>query len=144
MIDGLKNFFNSKFTPTEKDFEGKGMLSPAQFVQAGDQLAANFGWKWQSSVGKASKHLPAEKQYLTAPATSMTRIGRLVAQQIVEKSGNEYGFVEIEGDEGLEEREEDIRKYSMYISYDDYYYTPRLWIKGNAFNGAPLTSKQIF
>lgn len=32
----------------------------------------------------------------------------------------------------------------MYISYDEYYYTPRLWIKGNDYNGNPLTSKQIF
>ena len=58
MIDGIKNFFNSKFTPSDKDFESKGMLSPTQFVQAGDQLATNFGWKWQASVGKPSKLLP--------------------------------------------------------------------------------------
>lgn len=32
----------------------------------------------------------------------------------------------------------------MYISYDEYYFTPRLWIKGNDFNGNPLNSKQIF
>ena len=120
------------------------MLSPAQFIQAGDQLASNFGWKWQTSLGKPSKLLPPEKQYLTAPATSMVRIRSLVQQHIVEKAGNEHGFVEIEGDDAVEEREEDIRKYSMYISYDDYYFTPRLWIKGNSFNGAPLNSKQIF
>jgi ubiquitin-like-conjugating enzyme ATG3 len=37
-----------------------------------------------------------------------------------------------------------MRKYSIYISYDEYYFTPRLWIKGNSFNGVPLTSKEIF
>lgn len=57
MIDGIKSFFNSKFTPSDKDFEAKGMLSPEQFVQAGDQLT-NFGWKWQKAVSKPSKSLP--------------------------------------------------------------------------------------
>lgn len=46
MIGSFKNFINSKITPSEKDFESKGVLSPEQFVQAGDQLT-NFGWKWR-------------------------------------------------------------------------------------------------
>jgi len=54
------------------------MLSPAQFMQAGDQLANNFGWKWQKSLGKPSKLLNnADKQYLVAAATSMNRIRKL-------------------------------------------------------------------
>lgn len=76
MLDGIKSFFNSKFTPSDKDYEAKGMLSPEQFLQAGDQLT-NFGWKWQKALSKSSKLLPAEKQYLVAPATSMSRIRKL-------------------------------------------------------------------
>jgi hypothetical protein len=57
MFDGIKSFFNSTVTPTDKDFEGKGMLSPEQFIKAGDQLT-NFGWKWQKSINKPSKLLP--------------------------------------------------------------------------------------
>lgn len=76
MFDGIKNFFNSKFTPSDKDFEAKGMLSAEQFIQAGDQLT-NFGWKWQKSL-KPSKLLSnPEKQYLFCPATSPYRIRRL-------------------------------------------------------------------
>lgn len=76
MFDGIKNFVNSKFTPSDKDFEGKGTLSPEQFVTAGDQLT-NFGWKWQKSL-KQSKHLKnSEKQYLMCPATSFHRIYQL-------------------------------------------------------------------
>jgi ubiquitin-like-conjugating enzyme ATG3 len=97
MFDGIKNFFNSKFVPSEKDYEAKGMLSPEQFMQAGDQLT-NFGWKWQKALSKPSKMLPnLEKQYLVAPATSMTRIRKLTEQQILESKGNEWGFVEISG-----------------------------------------------
>lgn len=82
MIDGIKNFFNSKFIPTDKDFEGKGMLSAEQFMIAGDQLT-NFGWKWQKAI-KPNKILPnPEKQYLYCAATSMQRIQKLTQQQIV-------------------------------------------------------------
>lgn len=82
MFDGLKNFVNSKFTPTDKDFEGKGMLSPEQFITAGDQLT-NFGWKWQKAI-KPNKMLPnPNKQYLICPATSSQRIRKLTEQQIV-------------------------------------------------------------
>jgi hypothetical protein len=70
-------------------------------VQAGDQLT-NFGWKWQKALTKPSKILPlAEKQYLMAPATSMSRIRKLTEQQIVESKSNEWGFVEISGDDSL-------------------------------------------
>ena len=40
-----------------------------------------------------------------APATSMNRIKRITQQQIIEKGGNEFGFVEIEGDDAIEESE---------------------------------------
>lgn len=120
------------------------MLSPEQFITAGDQLT-NFGWKWQKAL-KPSKLLPSpEKQYLVCPATSAHRIKKLTEEHIVEsKNKDEWGFVQIGGEEQTEEREQDFRKYDIYISYDQYYYTPRLWIKGNDFNGKPLTSKEIF
>jgi len=54
------------------------------------------------------------------------------------------GFLEVEGDNENGGTEEDYRNYNVYITYDEYYHTPRLWIQGNSFNGAPLTSKQIF
>lgn len=98
MIDGIKNFFNSKMNISDKDFEAKGMLSPDVFVTAGDQLT-NFGWKWQKGL-KQNKYLanPA-KQYLSSPATSYQRIKTLTQQNIIEsKQKDEYGFVEIGGD----------------------------------------------
>lgn len=60
------------------------------------------------------------------------------------KVKDEWGFIEITGDENTEEIEEEFRKYDIYVSYDEYYFTPRLWIKGNDYNGKPLTSKEIF
>jgi hypothetical protein len=42
------------------------------------------------------------------------------------------------------EKEEDYRIYKVYITYDEYYHTPRLWLSGNDKQGRPLNSKQIF
>lgn len=82
MIGSVKNFFNSKFTPSEKDFEAKGVLSPEQFIQAGDQLT-NFGWKWQKSLGKLNKLLSdPNKQFLMATASSRARINSIANQAI--------------------------------------------------------------
>ena len=102
MIDGIKNFFNSKMTVSDKDFEAKGMLSPDIFMVAGDQLS-NFGWKWQKGL-KQNKYLNnPNKQYLISPATSNQRIRALTRQHIIEsKNKDEYGFVEIGGDESYE------------------------------------------
>lgn len=84
MIGSIKNFVNSKFTPSEKDFETKGVLSPEQFVQAGDQLT-NFGWKWQKSLGKDNKLLPnPAKQFLFSLASSKVRISKIANQEIKE------------------------------------------------------------
>jgi ubiquitin-like-conjugating enzyme ATG3 len=52
--------------------------------------------------------------------------------------------LEIEGESKAGNLEADFRKYKVYITYDEYYHTPRLWISGNDINGAPLSSKQVF
>ena len=82
MLGSLKNFVNSKFTPSDKDFEAKGVLSPDQFIEAGDQLT-NFGWKWQKSLGKQNKLLSNQnKQFLMATASSRARINSISNQHI--------------------------------------------------------------
>lgn len=49
------------------------------------------------------------------------------------------------GDEAVYEgSEEEFRNYNVYITYDEYYHTPRLWLKGNNVEGLPLSAKQIF
>ena len=142
MIGSLKNFINSKFTPSEKDFESKGVLSPEQFIQAGDQLT-NFGWKWQKSIGKQNKLLSdPNKQFLMTCASSKARINALAGQEITETQ--DEGFLSLGGETNYEGSEEEFRNYNVYITYDEYYHTPRLWIKGNDINGVPLNSKQIF
>ena len=75
MFGSIKNFINSKFIPSDKDFETKGVLSPEQFTQAGNQLT-NFGWKWQKALNEKTNKLLTDlnKQYLIAQASSLSRI----------------------------------------------------------------------
>jgi len=51
---------------SESRFVEKGMLTPEEFVQAGDQLIFKFPtWQWGSGdPSKSSSHLPKDKQFL--------------------------------------------------------------------------------
>ena len=116
MIGSLKSFINSKFTPTDKDFETRGVLCPEQFIQAGDQLT-NFGWKWQKSLSKTNKLLEnPNKQFLMANASSKARINKITSQEIKETMAD--GFLDVSGEEKFEGTEEDFRSYNVYITYD--------------------------
>lgn len=42
----------------------------------------------------------------------------------------------------VEEKEEDYRHYKMYIIYDEYYHTPRMFFSATQ-NGAPVTNNDI-
>jgi hypothetical protein len=76
------------------------VLSPEQFIEAGDQLT-NFGWKWQKSLNKSNKLLSdPNKQYLMALASSRVRLSQIAAQNIEQSSSkDEYGFVQVTGDD---------------------------------------------
>ena len=65
---------------TESAFNEMGVLTPDEFVAAGDQLIASCPtWTWASGVtGKAKSFLPADKQYLiTRGVPSYRRISQL-------------------------------------------------------------------
>jgi ubiquitin-like-conjugating enzyme ATG3 len=140
LIGGLKKFFDSKHTATNEEFETKGFLSPEQFVEAGDQLT-NFGWKWEKALTKPTKLLPPNKQFMSSQATSKFRIKSIHNDDISEEMVDGFLVPSIKNNA---EKEEDYRIYKVYITYDDYYHTPRLWLSGNDKQGRPLNSKQIF
>lgn len=51
---------------TESQFVEKGMLTPEEFLQAGDQLAYKFPtWRWEAGdPTRRASYLPPDKQYL--------------------------------------------------------------------------------
>jgi len=81
------------------EFLEKGVLTPEEFVQAGDLLVYKCPtWKWEAGdASKAVDYLPKDKQFLrTRNVPCLMRVTTL--EKSVNDSTNEE--VEIEGDEG--------------------------------------------
>jgi ubiquitin-like-conjugating enzyme ATG3 len=77
------------FTPvlTETAFYEKGILTPEEFVRAGDQLIrACPSWKWEGGEpSKIRQYLPADKQFLsTRGVPSYSRVSVLTSSKVVE------------------------------------------------------------
>lgn len=77
------------FTPvlTESAFNEKGILTPEEFVKAGDQLIRNCpSWKWESGEpSKIRPYLPHDKQFLvTKGVPSYSRATTLQASKVSE------------------------------------------------------------
>jgi ubiquitin-like-conjugating enzyme ATG3 len=51
--------------------------------------------------------------------------------------------VVLHGQKEEEEKEEDIRFYIMYIIYDEYYYTPRMFFSATDIDGKPIDNERI-
>ena len=86
MVDSIKYFWNSLYSPKEGEFYTHGFLTPEQFIKAGDQLTLT-GWKWESAAaGKQSKYLTdPKKQFLRAEASSERRISDIMKQKSNER-----------------------------------------------------------
>lgn len=77
------------FTPvlTASAFDERGMLTPEEFVRAGDQLIRNCpSWRWESGEpSKIRPYLPADKQFLsTKGVPSYSRATILQASKVSE------------------------------------------------------------
>ena len=69
MVDSLKNLGNKFVQKVATPFMGvlkEGVLTPEEFVIAGDQLTHKCPtWSWKAGLpDKVNKNLPADKQYL--------------------------------------------------------------------------------
>eukprot|EP00808_Paulinella_micropora_P019125 g13746.t1 len=72
---------------TESNFEEKGMLTPAEFVIAGDELVSKCGsWRWESGKKDCRKtYLPDNKQYLiTRGVPSLVRASTYAMEDSVD------------------------------------------------------------
>eukprot|EP01138_Halocafeteria_seosinensis_P006189 gb/GECG01006330.1/.p1 GENE.gb/GECG01006330.1/~~gb/GECG01006330.1/.p1 ORF type:complete len:371 (+),score=57.15 gb/GECG01006330.1/:1-1113(+) len=102
--------FREALTPTLKtsQFQERGMLTPQEFVEAGDQLVYICPtWKWEPGESSAQKsYLPKDKQFLiTRAVPSLRRVRDLFGQLGEEKevkldsSGTGSGVAESQGAE---------------------------------------------
>jgi ubiquitin-like-conjugating enzyme ATG3 len=91
-MEGAFRLFKSTreyFTPvlTETAFHERGILTPEEFVRAGDQLVRNCpSWKWESGEpSKLRAYLPPDKQFLsTKGVPSYSRAATLQASKVSE------------------------------------------------------------
>lgn len=79
------------FTPvlTTSAFQEKGMLTPEEFVKAGDQLVRTCpSWQWEAGEkSKLRPYLPADKQFLsTKGVPSYRRLSVLQASRLQEET----------------------------------------------------------
>eukprot|EP00924_Labyrinthula_sp_SR-Ha-C_P009489 snap_masked-scaffold_2-processed-gene-25.30-mRNA-1 protein AED:0.03 eAED:0.03 QI:0/0.5/0.33/1/1/1/3/18/280 len=173
----------------ESKFIEKGVLTPEEFVIAGNQLVRTSPtWKWYNLESGDDKRLrdilPKEKQFLiTKNVPCRKRVAELATdfdkqeENVVEKEKDEWvplqnpvkrvettannvedagtSYVDLDDLEepdlasGLEQAhkaDEDTlktRTYDLFITYDKYYQTPRMWILGYNKDNSLLQPKQM-
>ena len=105
MVDSIKNKANNFFMKVATPFMGvlkeslfleKGVLTPEEFVLAGDQLTHKCPtWQWQSGTDKLKNaNLPADRQFLITSGIPCTK--RIKQLQQLEKEGG----AEVDLDDG--------------------------------------------
>ena len=169
-VGPIMNSVLSGVTPTLKEscFNTHGMLTPEEFVRAGDELITKCGtWLWCGCSDKYRfSYLPKDKQFL---------ICRNVPEQFnssnIKESVNDDGWtncktntnsklekiIDLESfenndeehfeDNSLEDDEEDmyivsndnnLNRYDISITYNNYYRTPQVWILGYNPDGSVI------
>eukprot|EP01025_Chloroclados_australasicus_P064631 TRINITY_DN8658_c0_g1_i1.p1 TRINITY_DN8658_c0_g1~~TRINITY_DN8658_c0_g1_i1.p1 ORF type:complete len:262 (-),score=27.81 TRINITY_DN8658_c0_g1_i1:96-881(-) len=156
--------------PTKSKFDEKRLLTPDEFVTAGDHLVSTVGsWEWAAGDAKLRKnYLPADKQYLVTRNVPCK-------QRVVDVMGDYKETTDgPEGDDqwvvpqnpagkeaqtqendiaGADDEDDDTfvpstatsahRSYDLYITYDKYYQVPRFWLVGFDSTRTHLSIKQM-
>ncbi|KRW99224.1 hypothetical protein PPERSA_07467 [Pseudocohnilembus persalinus] len=143
LFGGISNFIGSFKQVKDSDFEQNGLLTPQQFVLAGDQLL-QLGWQWKKAQNsnKVDKNLPIDKQFLQIEQVNCEKRIKEVFKQHVDTVNQVEGF-EIPNFKENNQDIVDCRTYNISITYDDYYHVPRLWLTGFTEDQKPLNRQQI-
>jgi len=178
----LKNTLHQKWmkiisqyssAPHESKLLEEGILTPEEFVVAGDCLIANCPvWAWSSAPeGRSVAYLPADKQYLinrrvicqsraqdfgkvmedeTDIGEGWIQSGESAAVQSVDLEADDecVDLDELDLDSVEPETKEkptiSYRTYDITICYDNYYHVAHIYLYGIDNNGIPLTLEQMY
>lgn len=154
------------FTPvlSQSAFLERGVLTPDEFVRAGDNFVACFPtWQWCSGDPKGvCQYLPKNKQFLiTRRVPSYHRVLQndhtIISENTVEcdwqdteiynanKTDMQYEIADLDDlDDLTSPNIIKCRRYDVSITYDKYYQTPRCWLTGVNEEGNPLTVDELF
>jgi ubiquitin-like-conjugating enzyme ATG3 len=152
---------------TTSQFIEKGQITPEEFVTAGDYLIRfSPSWAWtRGNTDCLKTYLPPDKQFLTLRNIAC----RSRAKSMESKHVDDFDFAvddhvlppspvtETDTDSDYEDMpaaytptapdvvsaSTDIRYYEMTIVYDNYYRTPRIFIRGETVDGRPLYPDEV-
>lgn len=141
--------------PPEKDtFQANGELSPDEFRRAGQHLIKICtGWQWKPSQNKdfKSKYLDEGQQYLLLEKgmcrrrlnNTLEKEQKKIEDKVLQEGEDQ--IVVLEGADVQEEEDniENYRYYKMYIVYDEYYHTPRMYFSATKHDGTPVSNDDI-
>lgn len=128
-------------------FKETGMLTPEEFVMAGDKLVTKCpSWLWCSSDNMKG-YLPDDKQFLitrNVPTVAVPDDIKLDNDWVVSSSYVETDVHNL--DDSTYNDDDNILKtnrYDITIVYDNYYRVPRMYIFGYDCNGGVLSYDDI-
>jgi len=171
VYENYKKLFNTLHgVKTVSNFQQTGTLTPQEFVEAGDALVQKIPvWEWCG--GEGAPHLPPEKKYLVLRGASCferapdqdekeeeqvdeegwvtTHVGYVQKPKAAEGPKKEINWDDDDEDEdaaaddGIVERK--CRVYNVYLTYDVYYQTPRVYLMGysETDHSKPLTKEEM-
>ncbi|CBZ29826.1 putative autophagocytosis protein [Leishmania mexicana MHOM/GT/2001/U1103] len=159
---------------TTSDFQTTGRLTPKEFVEAGDELVQkNPVWQWVGGPESVQDYLPKEKKCIVYRGAPCTERAPVDPTNVSPEAVDEDDFVLTEApqvalpatvieeekvltwDEDDDDSGEDdvvatatdnsnLRVYDVYIVYDKYYQTPRMYLVGYASDHVtPLSMDQM-
>ena len=177
MFNNYKNMLFNKFKNTaekvmptlkENNFSKTGILTPDEFVKAGDYLTERYpNWSWfNTKTGhKKMNFLPINKQMLICNKVFCNKNqnilleedseGNIVAKNIeeevsVNEEEEEFDMSEFELDNEFIDDANSLTNvdgrnyYNLSITYDNYFRTPRLWLMGFDASNYPLSNNKIY
>jgi len=161
--------YSGVFAPhKDSKFIEKGVLTPSEFLVAGDQLVQMCPtWQWKSAVDAKYRRIefPEDNQFLYTRVICHKRVEdsincKTVEHNLEEEFGDGWAMAEVEdinkeNEEIIDDNNNNtdfvvvgngsqIRFYELTITYDFYYTTPRFWLVGYTEDNVPLSYKEMF